>query len=367
MTLSPNIIQPYSITSMLKRITLFLCFSIAVAGLCEYLLTRMNFGPRYELRVAGLDPARSTLEFILDSEILYRLVPDPKRGINRQGFRDTEHPTVDWPDSNCKILAVGDSMIMGMAVAATDTAPKQLEQLLGSDCKVRNFGIQGYGPDQALIVAQEMAALLKPDKLILALFPSNDFHDLKKNSLYQLDQDEQLTRTVKNPISEILPSLRLQYFWHFVRHKRFFDQAVEENLHKLFFHDSGFNLADLSAEERKQSVALMKAIVRQFVKLSEKHEIELIVVVIPAMEYLDVPESQLATTNEHILVEAISGEVPALLNLGPVFRARNGDAEYAGRLYDPADLHLSATGHKLVAESLNNFIWKKGVPNQTPQ
>lgn len=65
------------------------------------------------------------------------------------------------------ILAVGDSFTYGDQVSDAETWPASLERLL--DRPVLNAGVFGYGIDQSVLRAEQVAALRHPDMVILSV------------------------------------------------------------------------------------------------------------------------------------------------------------------------------------------------------
>lgn len=64
---------------------------------------------------------------------------------SRRGESFAEKPVT------CRIALVGDSFTFGEEVAFADSWAYQLEQRLPSGCQVLNFGVRGYGVDQAYL------------------------------------------------------------------------------------------------------------------------------------------------------------------------------------------------------------------------
>jgi hypothetical protein len=64
-------------------------------------------------------------------------------------------------------LAAGDSFAFGDEVADDETWPAELERISGR--RVLNAGVYGYGLDQAVLRAERMLAIFKPERLILSV------------------------------------------------------------------------------------------------------------------------------------------------------------------------------------------------------
>jgi hypothetical protein len=109
-------------------------------------------------------------------------------GANRQGkgphgetyYSSREGLRVGGPDialagkRGRKIALVGDSYTFASDVNYEDSWGAQLEQQLGSDTQVLNFGVPGYGVDQAYLRYERDVRSWHPDVVVLALI-SHDF------------------------------------------------------------------------------------------------------------------------------------------------------------------------------------------------
>jgi len=80
----------------------------------------------------------------------------------------------DPSDNRRTIAVVGDSYTFGMEVAYGDCWPTQLEELLGPGFRVLNFGVDGYGVDQAWLRYRRDVRRFDPE-LVLFGFINHDF------------------------------------------------------------------------------------------------------------------------------------------------------------------------------------------------
>lgn len=71
---------------------------------------------------------------------------------------------------------------------------KRLQNELNGDVQVLNAGVNGYGPDQYLIRLRNDLPILNPDLVIVAIFADNDFGDLIRNKIFRIDMNGQLAR-----------------------------------------------------------------------------------------------------------------------------------------------------------------------------
>ena len=108
--------------------------------------------------------------------------------INSLGFRGPEF-SLDKPKDVFRICVLGDSFIEALQVDEPDTFCTQLQTLLNSPeadtqnsarkfpYEVINCGVSGYGTAQQLLLLQNYVLPLKPDIVLLAVFPENDIRN----------------------------------------------------------------------------------------------------------------------------------------------------------------------------------------------
>ncbi len=85
------------------------------------------------------------------------------------GCRGPEPPP---GDARSRLLVVGDSMALGWGVAETETFAGRLAQQ-HPDIQVRNAGMVGFNLAQTVTRAAELAAVLKPQRLLVTYFPND--------------------------------------------------------------------------------------------------------------------------------------------------------------------------------------------------
>ena len=83
---------------------------------------------------------------------------------NRLGLRDVEFPppTAERP----RLAVFGDSFVWGYDAQAEERFTDLLRRR-HPDWDVMNCGVSGYGTDQALLLSERLAALLRPDVVVL--------------------------------------------------------------------------------------------------------------------------------------------------------------------------------------------------------
>ncbi|HLQ58605.1 MAG TPA: GDSL-type esterase/lipase family protein [Gemmatimonadales bacterium] len=92
--------------------------------------------------------------------------------VSSDGLRDTTLAEIQRADT--RILAVGNSFTMGLAVANEDTWSKQLERLLAARdprrrVHVVNAGVAGYSPRQIRLRMDELLPIVRPQTVIFEL------------------------------------------------------------------------------------------------------------------------------------------------------------------------------------------------------
>lgn len=100
--------------------------------------------------------------------------------INGQGLRDRTF-SPEPPAGALRVLVLGDSQTFGYGVEAEQTYPKLLEAELSRELsrpvEVINAGVPGTGTAQQLHFLEEAGWALKPDMVIVGVFPFNDLGD----------------------------------------------------------------------------------------------------------------------------------------------------------------------------------------------
>lgn len=98
---------------------------------------------------------------------------DASMTILEEGIRSNgrEPPLRPW-----RVVAAGDSFTFGDRVSDADSWPAHLERTLGVG--VANGGVYGYGLDQAVLRAEQLAALYEPELLILSFIRADIFRTM---------------------------------------------------------------------------------------------------------------------------------------------------------------------------------------------
>lgn len=93
---------------------------------------------------------------------------------NRWGFWDGEWEEHRQP-GRCRVACLGDSFTWGLGVSRQERFSDRLASL-EAGLEVMNFGMPGYGSDQALLTWRHVARRFQPEVVVLTVF-QNDFAD----------------------------------------------------------------------------------------------------------------------------------------------------------------------------------------------
>lgn len=171
---------------LLTYVSLLVCFAVLeVVG--EGLLGfRYRPGFEYHERyLFGLRPDHET-------EFVHQPVNGGHRvisRINEDGFRG---PELLPAGTNPRVVVYGDSFIHAMYSPLEETFCARLgvalEEELGRPIEVVNAGVSSYGPDQVLLRMEDELSRLEPDLVLVAIFAGNDYGDLLRNKIFELDE-----------------------------------------------------------------------------------------------------------------------------------------------------------------------------------
>jgi hypothetical protein len=93
---------------------------------------------------------------------------------NALGFRDAERDLAARHGK--RILVLGDSFVSNLAVEADQVFTRLLERRLAGT-EVMNFGVNGYGQVQELLLLERWFDRVRPDAVVVLVYVRNDFLD----------------------------------------------------------------------------------------------------------------------------------------------------------------------------------------------
>ena len=147
--------------------------------------------------------------YVEDADRLFKLLPGARsvttrmavnggetiyHQINSDGFRGPELED----GSKTRVMVYGDSFIHAAYSEDKNSLVGQLDALLseklGREVEVINAGVSSYGPDQVLVRLDAELDRYKPDLVLVAVFAGNDYGDLLRNKIFELDANGQMVR-----------------------------------------------------------------------------------------------------------------------------------------------------------------------------
>ena len=294
--------------------------------------------------------------YIIDRNFLFRSKPGSTEEIDERGFRLNGRER----DSSAKrtILFSGDSFAFGTNISADKTMAAHLEDMMGADYRVINLGVPGFGPDQAMMLFDEVAGDFNPETVVLSVFPANDFQDVYRNALFALSETGDVIKNEENLLKLHMPGFQTLLALDLLAYSMLNRRPKYDALFRGFFDDEfDFKMVkDIDSKESKKKVALMRGVLREYKKKVEARGARFIVVVIPSFElivsygdYLNGrPYDREKFALEEALLRICDEEGISVVNPYPPFITSN----VRTLLYDEESHHLSGIGYQTVSDMI---------------
>ena len=161
----------------------WLILILLVAGGTEaaaFVAVRLILAPHAQYLLWNPDLAAASRAWAADGNAVDDQLGWPPPGTATSGTRDTTGAKInaDFPETAkpC-VSAYGDSFVWGDQVPAADGWVEQLSRQLG--CRVSNYGVSGYGTDQAYIRFHRMEDDHAP-VVLLGIFPDDIIRNLNQ-------------------------------------------------------------------------------------------------------------------------------------------------------------------------------------------
>ncbi|MEE3259893.1 MAG: SGNH/GDSL hydrolase family protein [Candidatus Latescibacterota bacterium] len=306
---------------------------------------------------------------------------DVEMRINTAGLRDREFATVKGVGIR-RLALFGDSFVEGWGVAVEAVVSRQLETCLrgrGKQVEVANFGVAGYGTDQALLFFEQRGLHFGPGEVLLFFYGNDLWNNAARKGIgaergfkpyFRLRQDGQLRlQGVPVPQSgfwnrdEMAVPIPLQLERYFSRHwhvfklvQKAFQPEVERGQQQAFYE--GLYGVD---ESRRfaPAWALTGRLLAAFKKSVERHGARLTVVYVPSIVQVEDDNWQ-AKRELHGLVGDFDLRKPnkQLARFADRYDLRVVDLydEFADRARTETlylrDSHWNRAGHALAAQRL---------------
>lgn len=290
-----------------------------------------------------------------------------------QGFRGPADrmTTPSIPPGTLRISVYGDSFTHGDGVRFEETWPDQLQHLR-PNLEVLNFGIPGYGADQALLRFRRDGTKFRSDIHVLAIWPEDLVRDLNVIRFYLAPNGNVGTSKPRfvlqgGALVQVnLPVLPRHAFLSTLLH-RHVDAVVaqdfwyreDEQRFPIYLHAQSLRaaLSVLNAYRRRsqryrlyldrdgEAVQLAAAISQAFTREVEALGARAYIAIIPMQELLDVH-----ARGGFPLVDVLRARAIPVIDCGPAIAARARELG-AAALYLP-DGHLTAGGNRVIAEEV---------------
>ncbi len=331
------------------------------------------------LRLFGNMESNSAFQslFISDDRIGHRLRPgisvrystsefSNDLTINGQGVRDAADIGPKGPDER-RVLILGDSYVFAVQVPFSHTFGEQLEVGLNASdpahqWRVINGGVQGYGPVEEWLFYRDIASRFDPDIVLIVVSVATDaieaFDAKAKLELGRVPDQTQIQRSRTHVRQIVRSSLVLQL----VRlrfdqlHARTFAGTSERPLASYLEQPPSYFFDGLLAAERAFGYVTAHA---------RKNSAKVALVLMPARFQLRDEEYQMVADSaerggkkllRHAATERFARALNRLdetvLDLLPIF----SPLQDAQSLYFAGNSHLTARGHRVVAEALLDFL-----------
>ncbi|MHB8834565.1 MAG: SGNH/GDSL hydrolase family protein [Candidatus Methylomirabilia bacterium] len=272
---------------------------------------------------------------------------------NAAGYNDREWPARRPGGVAKRIVVLGDSFAYGFGVHFGEAFPHQLELLLGGGTQVSSFGIPGYSTDQELLQLRDEALLLRPDLVLVGLFMDDIFnngaiatHEGKYPKPYfEIQGSELLLKNV--PVPDLRSRSALIRFLK----ERFYRLRTKLHVDPRWRTSdwlSAFDPAFAETEQWRVTLALLA----RMNALCAQQKIRFAVVVIPFAEQVSDPQLR---SPQEVLRDFGRRESIPVLDLLPHFENRVDEA------YLENDLHWTARGHQIAAQSIAVFLEREGL------
>ena len=295
--------------------------------------------------------------------------------INEQGFRDTDF---DLITASKKIMVLGDSFVSNISVDDGEVFTEVMEAQL-ENTTVMNFGVNGFGQVQELLLLEKWAPQIQPDLIIQMVYLRNDFKDNVKadNWLYpkptaQINLDNKIA-IVAAPEDAIAKAVKKQqnkglleraHLYHFVRRRIGNIRAMKDGKNTKFKPPE----VDICAIQPTEDVQIQFHVLQQLlVKTQEKAEamdIPIVFVIAPSIgqvqdvswetitAYDTTIELERSLPNTRLMEFAKQNDLQ-MLDLLPMLREANTEENL---LYNQFEQHWTARGNALVAQAILEFI-----------
>jgi lysophospholipase L1-like esterase len=282
------------------------------------------------------------------------------------------------PPNVTRIVVLGGSFVDGYSVQTQDRLTEVMETNLGPKFEVINFGVVGYGTDQALLLLEQEGLKYQPDLIVLAF----SYNDVWRNgSRYFANTNRRVQKpvfvadgsgnvTLTNvPVPPPLPTVQEQWkVYSLVRTVVKGSPLLHLMAMKAGMADAtGFVWGEEFPVYRRtenpafaQSWTITQDLLRKMKQEAQQRGVGFVVFYVPARIELSAEE----WSNAHLPADYDPGKVAG--RLGAICQAegipyidpstRYKEAGKQGPLFYSRDTHWNPAGHRLAGDILTEYV-----------
>lgn len=312
-----------------------------------------HVSPDYLVRTRGFHVFSETYGWALRKGA--RSAVDGSRvSVNARGYRGRAL-TLPRTDYRTRVVVLGDSIAFGLGVSDEETFSALLD---GRDnrIEVANLAVQGYGPDQELLVLSHEGLRYDPDVVVLAFCAANDFADaMLAVSLYDGRSPKPRFRLIEDRLvlddSSLETSIpRAVYVW-LSDYSQLFNRAVAPGK-RVSLPANWHERYTEAMRDEEYALRLTVALIREMNALCHRRGITFLVAAFPDRSSYHVNEPMFGR-----FFVALANEGIAVLDVSARFR---GLGLRRGAVALDGIGHLSPLGHSIVSDDLEHEVGSWG-------
>ena len=303
--------------------------------------------------------------------------------INSEGFRDQERK-VFKPAGKKRIAMLGDSFVSNVDVKAGQVFTAVMEnELLPPNLEVLNFGVNGYGPVQELLLLKSRVMDYHPDIVVAVIYIRNDFYDISGKYGWIEGYQSPKAQISSEGDMRILPAeprqinkasgIKINSPVFGLGNSRFLSLIYSRVKRSYLLYNAFRNPPEMGLflkhvnRENDQDFVMMSRILKEMRDTSLANNAQFVLVVMPTIYQVADEKTWKKLLKEwHLLpenydrmlpntfLEKIAGQLGVkFLDLTSVFK---GDPKSFSEYYYVKNQHLNNKGNRLVAGAISRYL-----------
>jgi lysophospholipase L1-like esterase len=293
--------------------------------------------------------------------------------INSHGFHDEEF-TLQKPEDITRIAIVGDSYSAGLHVSSEQTYANVLErQLNESDackCEVYNFGVDGYGTDNELIMLRDVALNYQPDIVILQIFKNDisnakipiTFRDNYRGYVIYYDDGVNRANIVKSidkylsePLNQFLVSTTPDIYVVRAFYNLFLRNEENRSNHITLNGYRGFSLKNIQQYSESEAQARLIDNIENMQSLCNENDCQFLVMVLPSKP--EAKREELSYYAKPIMKSLDESDIVYV----DMFPPLTDQIEQGNAMYWLYDGHINVEGYTVIGSELAEYMMESGL------